>query len=59
MINVVYHRIDIPQSEFESKKYETVPYVLHKRKSQNKFIKAYHVIGGGIMDALEKDFVST
>lgn len=59
ILNIIHHRIAIPDKEFEVKTYDTIPYKVFKRKSQNEFIRVYHSVAQGIIDAIEKDYVSS
>ncbi|XP_030752868.1 uncharacterized protein LOC115879940 isoform X2 [Sitophilus oryzae] len=57
VLNVMHQRLDIPHEEFIKRSYESVPYVIFRRKSNNKFIRNYHAFSAGIIDAIEKDYL--
>ncbi|CAH1130098.1 unnamed protein product [Ceutorhynchus assimilis] len=58
LLNIINRRIQVPENEFiEKLAFDQVPYFIFKRKSQNRFIKAHHKYGTGVLDALEKGFL--
>ncbi|KAF7278034.1 hypothetical protein GWI33_008953 [Rhynchophorus ferrugineus] len=56
-LNILYRRLDIPEEEFTQANFAGTPYMLFKRKSTNTFIKYFHSVSMGIIDALEKDYL--
>ncbi|ERL88533.1 hypothetical protein D910_05919, partial [Dendroctonus ponderosae] len=57
ILNIIYQRIAISEKEFEVKKYEKIPYRVFKPKSQNTFIRVYHAVTNGIIEAIDKDYL--
>lgn len=58
VLNVLYHRIEIPRNEFEKRDFDNVPYVSFIKHSKNNFIRIFTAAATGIIDAIEKDYVS-
>ncbi|XP_060521160.1 uncharacterized protein LOC132698840 [Cylas formicarius] len=57
ILNIMYRRMNIDASEFSLQNYESVPYVLFKRKSANRIIRCFHAVSHGIVDAINKEYL--
>ncbi|XP_050308606.1 uncharacterized protein LOC126744987 [Anthonomus grandis grandis] len=57
VLNIIHNRVDIPEKEFVTRTYDKVRYSIYQRKSQNPFIRMFHTIMHGVVDAIEKDYL--
>lgn len=58
VINIIYHRLNIPEEQFEERSICGVKYIVSNKTSEHELIQKYHMSIKGAFEVFEKDKVS-